>query len=146
MAGLARELRPGREAAAPALSSDLERDLGIGSLERLELTRRLEEALSGTLPDSSRPRACVPSPWGPFQAAAEAGVPVLPVAIRGSRRAMAPDRWIPVPGEVAVLFGEPLAPRGSDWGAVVELAARAREAIAARCGEPLLEARIARHD
>ncbi len=47
---LARELNPGRDFERLGPSAHLEYDLGLGSLERLELIRRLEAALNVSLP------------------------------------------------------------------------------------------------
>jgi acyl carrier protein len=45
------ELRPGSEARAISLDADLERDLGLDSLSRVELATRLERAFGVRLPD-----------------------------------------------------------------------------------------------
>jgi len=47
--GLSAELNPGREIRTPGDSASLDYDLGIGSLERLELTTRLERALGASI-------------------------------------------------------------------------------------------------
>ena len=73
---------------------------------------------------------------GPFQAATEADVPVVPVAIRGTRTALRGEQWLPRRSKITVWVGGPLSPRGSDFADVVRLRDRAREQILAHCGEP----------
>jgi 1-acyl-sn-glycerol-3-phosphate acyltransferase len=76
-------------------------------------------------------------------AAAEAGVPVVPVAIRGTRSMLRSDSWFPRRGAIAVTIGPPIAPpdREGDtaaepWALALNLRRAAREFILARCGEP----------
>jgi 1-acyl-sn-glycerol-3-phosphate acyltransferase len=83
---------------------------------------------------------------GPFQAAVQAGVPVIPVGLRGTREGLRWGEVMPTPGVLEVSIGEPLAPAGQAWGDVVDLARRTRAAIAERCGEPLVEQRLLRRD
>jgi 1-acyl-sn-glycerol-3-phosphate acyltransferase len=76
---------------------------------------------------------------GVFKAAVEAGLPVTPVALRGVRRVLREGTWVPRPGPIVVWVGEPIAPQGSDWRAVVDLRDRVADALAAHCGEPRLD-------
>jgi 1-acyl-sn-glycerol-3-phosphate acyltransferase len=73
---------------------------------------------------------------GAFVAAAEAGVPVVPVAIRGTRAILRGDSAFARRGRIGVLFGRPLSPGGRDWRAALDLRDRARKAVLAACGEP----------
>jgi fatty-acyl-CoA synthase len=75
---------------------------------------------------------------GAFKAAAERGVPVVPVALQGTRRWLA-TWWAPRPGRVRIWIGEPVRPQGEGWHALVELRDRVADQIAARCGEPRLD-------
>ncbi|HEX6738559.1 MAG TPA: AMP-binding protein [Vicinamibacteria bacterium] len=75
---------------------------------------------------------------GAFKAAAAAGVPVVPLALRGTRRVLG-ESLRARPARVQLWLGEPLLPEGEGWRAVVELRDRAAEAIAAHCGEPRLD-------
>jgi len=77
-----------------------------------------------------------PFHMGAFVAAAEAGVPVVPLAIRGTRGMLRPDHWFPRRGAIRVTVGKPLQPQGSDWAAALELRDAAREEILRHCGEP----------
>jgi 1-acyl-sn-glycerol-3-phosphate acyltransferase len=75
---------------------------------------------------------------GAFVTAARAGVPVVPVAIRGAREVLHPLEWLLRPGTIEV---EILPPVGAGAPlAAVELKRAARAAILARLGEPDLEA------
>ncbi|HEX8725042.1 MAG TPA: AMP-binding protein [Gemmatimonadaceae bacterium] len=73
---------------------------------------------------------------GAFTAAAAAGVPVVPVAIRGTRQALPADAHLPHPSYIRIWIGDPIPPRGADLAAAVELRDRAADAIAPHCGEP----------
>ncbi len=76
---------------------------------------------------------------GAFVAAATAQVPVVPIAIRGTRRIVRPGHVRLQRGVVDVVVTEPRWPRGSDWHAAVELKDAARAEIRRHCGEPDLE-------
>jgi fatty-acyl-CoA synthase len=76
---------------------------------------------------------------GAFQAAAETGLPILPLALRGTRRILRDGLWRPRPGRVQVWLGEPIAPFGSGWLDVVNLREHVADQLAAHCGEPRLD-------
>ena len=76
---------------------------------------------------------------GAFTIAAQAGVVVTPIAIRGTRAILAPTRGWPRRGHVVVSVGHPIRPTGQDWAAVVDLHHTVRSAIAAESDEPDLE-------
>jgi 1-acyl-sn-glycerol-3-phosphate acyltransferase len=77
-----------------------------------------------------------PFRMGTFVAAARTGVPVVPVAIRGTRSKLRGDGWFPWRGGVEVDVAPPVRPDGSDWAAAVRLRDAVRAGILARCGEP----------
>jgi 1-acyl-sn-glycerol-3-phosphate acyltransferase len=87
----------------------------------------------------------LPFRLGAFVAAAEAGVPVVPIALQGTRHVLRGERWFPRRGDVTITVSAPLTPSGSDWNAALALRDRARAAILKDCGEPDLAyaARIA---
>lgn len=87
-----------------------------------------------------------PFTLGAFDAAARAGVPVVPVTLQGSRAVMPDRRFAPRPARVVVTIGEPLRSRDASWGEVVALSLQARQTIAQGCGEPLLGSRLRRED
>jgi fatty-acyl-CoA synthase len=76
---------------------------------------------------------------GAFGAAAAAGAPVVPLALRGTRRVLRGDWGLPRPGPVSLWAGEPIAPEGTDMAALVRLRARVADEIGAHCGEPRLD-------
>jgi len=78
----------------------------------------------------------LPFHMGAFVAAAEAGVPVVPVAIRGTRSILRAGSWFPHAGTVSVLVGEPVMPEGRDWDAVIKLRNAVRTAILHQTAEP----------
>ncbi len=73
---------------------------------------------------------------GAFRAAVDAGCPIVPVAIRGTRHIWPADTLLLRPGRITVTFGEPIHPRGSDWSEIVRLRDEARAFISTHCGEP----------
>lgn len=73
---------------------------------------------------------------GAFVAAAQAGTPVLPVALSGTRRLLRGSEILPRPGTVDVSVGRPLLPREEGWAEAVRLRDDARAFIASACGEP----------
>jgi 1-acyl-sn-glycerol-3-phosphate acyltransferase len=76
---------------------------------------------------------------GAFAAAAVAGVPVVPLALRGTRRVMRGDWGLPRPGRISLRVGDPAFPEGTDMASLVRLRARVADAIAAHCGELRLD-------
>jgi 1-acyl-sn-glycerol-3-phosphate acyltransferase len=73
---------------------------------------------------------------GAFLAAVEAGVPVVPIAIRGTRSILRGGQWRPRPGRISVHIGASIAPDGTDFAAAVRLRDRARAFVLAHCREP----------
>ena len=74
---------------------------------------------------------------GAFLTAAEAHLPVVPVAIRGTRSVLPPGRRFPRHGAVFVDVGEPIVTDQPGWEGAVELQRAARRAaVLAGCGEP----------
>ncbi len=78
----------------------------------------------------------LPFRMGAFLAAAAAGVPVLPVALRGTRDLMRGSTFFPRHSRAAVTIGTPLKPVGKDWEAAVRLRDETQTFIAAHCAEP----------
>ncbi|MDD5249834.1 MAG: AMP-binding protein [Rhodocyclaceae bacterium] len=76
-----------------------------------------------------------PFRMGAFVVAAQSGVPVLPVALRGTRDLMRDGTWMPRHGAIALDIGAPIAPSGSDWAAAVRLRDATRAEILRHCGE-----------
>lgn len=73
---------------------------------------------------------------GAFLTAAQAGVPIVPVVIRGTRAMLRAGSWLPRLGLVEVMVTPPLQPDGADWAAAVRLRDAARAAILSQVQEP----------
>jgi 1-acyl-sn-glycerol-3-phosphate acyltransferase len=72
---------------------------------------------------------------GAFVVAGDAGCPVVPVAIAGTRQLLPPGARLPRRSAVEVRFGPPLTATGPGWREAHVVARAAREAIAAMLGE-----------
>ena len=73
---------------------------------------------------------------GAFLSAAQAAIPVVPVALRGVRSVLRDGTWYPRRAPISVTVGAPVAPDGSDWNAAVRLRDQVRKQILRHCGEP----------
>ena len=73
---------------------------------------------------------------GAFVTAAASGVPVVPLALRGTRSVLRDGSFLVSRGAVQVRVGEPIWPQGNDFDASVSLRNAAREWILRHCGEP----------
>jgi hypothetical protein len=60
----------------------------------------------------------------------------VPVALRGVRSVLRDGTWYARRHPIAVTFGAPIAPEGSDWNAAVRLRDRVRAEVLRYCGEP----------
>ena len=67
---------------------------------------------------------------GAFMAAAQRGMPIVPVTIRGTREILRAGSAFVGHGAVEVIVGEQLKPLGKEWVEVMRLQAAARDAIA----------------
>jgi 1-acyl-sn-glycerol-3-phosphate acyltransferase len=123
--------------------------LGALFVERYLADRGGEEARRGVaalaegrslviFPEGTFRRApgLLPFRMGAFVAAAQAGVPVVPAVLRGTRSLLRAGEWLPRRARLAVVFGPPLAPAGEDWAAAVALRDGARAWMLAHLGEP----------
>jgi 1-acyl-sn-glycerol-3-phosphate acyltransferase len=79
-----------------------------------------------------------PFRMGVFKTAVETGVPVVPLALQGTRRVLRDGSW-PRPGAIHLWIGEPLRSVGTEWRSMVDLRDRTAAAIAAHTGERRLE-------
>jgi acyl carrier protein len=73
---------------------------------------------------------------GAFQTAAQAGAPVVPLALRGVRSVLRDETWYLRRAPISVTIGAAVAPEGEDWNAAVKLRDRVRAEILRHCGEP----------
>ena len=81
----------------------------------------------------------LPFHLGAFAAAARARVPVVPVAIRGSRSLLRAGQWFPRRGALLVTIADPILPPldiPDIFAAAINLRDGARAAILRHCGEP----------
>lgn len=85
----------------------------------------------------SRVTGVKPFHLGAFVAACEAGLPVVPLAIRGTRSILRAESWFPRRGAITVVVGEALYPgNGERWMEAVRLRDETRRCILRHCGEP----------
>jgi 1-acyl-sn-glycerol-3-phosphate acyltransferase len=73
---------------------------------------------------------------GAFKVAAEAGLPVLPGIIRGTRSMLRSDQWFPRWTPLRIQIEDAIKPSGTDFASLLELRDAVRKVILAHCGEP----------
>jgi len=88
-----------------------------------------------------REEGLLPFHMGAFVLAAEAGVPVVPVTINGSRRVFRSDDWLPRRHPIHVTIGTPIDPaacedKKNNWAIAVWLRDQARAQILEKLPEP----------
>jgi acyl carrier protein len=123
--------------------------LGAQFVERFDVQKSAENAdeLAGAAREGTtlivfpegtllRHTGLLPFRTGAFQTAAQAQVPVVPVALRGVRSVLRDGTWYLRRAPVSVTIGAPVAPEGSDWNAAVKLRDVVRAEILKHCGEP----------
>ncbi|HEY5012232.1 MAG TPA: AMP-binding protein [Acidimicrobiia bacterium] len=139
----------GAELAEHVWSGPLLRRLGVEFVQRASHeqgaadTRRLISAAraGGTLvvfPEGhlSRVPGLRAFRLGAFLSAVEAQVPVVPIAVRGTRSLLPPGHRFPRHASVCVDIGAPITTDQPGWSGAVELQQAARAAVLATCGEP----------
>jgi 1-acyl-sn-glycerol-3-phosphate acyltransferase len=82
----------------------------------------------------------LPFRLGAFELAAAARIPVVPVALRGTRRLLPSERWHAQRGELSVQVDTPIEAAGDRWTDVLALRDRTRHALLVMTGEPDLSA------
>ncbi len=79
---------------------------------------------------------------GAFMTATRAKIPVIPIAIRGTRSMLRAGSWFPHRGNISINIGEAIVPKALNgnneeiWQAAIELKGAARRHILRYCGEP----------
>jgi 1-acyl-sn-glycerol-3-phosphate acyltransferase len=133
------------------------RRLGTEFVERFDKQKGIDDArrIATTAGDGrtilfypegrlSRQSGLAPFRMGAFVAAAEAGLPIVPVSIRGTRSMLRPKTRLTRRGSVAITIGDPINPNGitaeDTWNVALEMRRRSREHILRYCGEPDLGA------
>jgi len=71
--------------------------------------------------------------------AAQAGVPVVPLTLRGTRSVLREGQWLFRRGAVSATLSAPIEPAGADWNGAIELRNRTRAEILRLCAEPDLD-------
>jgi 1-acyl-sn-glycerol-3-phosphate acyltransferase len=110
-------------------------DPHAGSVESTRLIETLRAgATLGFFPEGTfrEQPGLLPFRMGAFVAAAQAGVPILPVVLNGTRKLMPGDSFRPSPGHAEVIVGPAIQPSGDDWEAAIRLRDEARRLIAER--------------
>ena len=89
-----------------------------------------------------------PFQLGAFKAAVDAGVPIVPVSLAGTRRFLRDGTYLPRPTSVTITVSPPIYPRASiddtkteassAWHELIRLRDTTRESIARHSGEPIL--------
>ena len=117
-----------------------EREHSVADTELVAALVRAGESLV-IFPEGRLARAPGLRPFhmGAFVVAAQVGVPVVPVAIRGTREILRPEHRFPRHGAVDITIGEPIRPTLTDWSAAVALQRKARTAVLRLSGEPDVE-------
>ena len=77
----------------------------------------------------------LPFRLGAFHIAVDNGCPIVPIAIRGTRRILPADTLLLRPGPITITFGRPLRTRSTEWKEIVRLRDEARTFIGSHCGE-----------
>ncbi|MDI9848568.1 AMP-binding protein [Rhodoblastus sp. 17X3] len=140
-----------KELAAQLFAGPFTRRLGTLFVERHNIGESLADAKAVTVaarqghnvvffPEGGFTRRAALSEFhlGAFKVAAEAGMPILPGVLRGTRSMLRGEHWFPRRSSLSVEIGEPIQPAGADFAAVVALRDRVRQVILAKCGEPNL--------
>jgi 1-acyl-sn-glycerol-3-phosphate acyltransferase len=84
----------------------------------------------------------LPFRMGAFETAARNGLPIVPIAIRGTRSILRADSWFPRHGAISATFGEPiiientLSGEQDKWSKALQLRDKTREWLLLHCGEP----------
>ena len=131
------------------------RKAGYLTIDRTEFSDRLSgaERIATALregdsvfvfPEGTFVRAAglLPFRLGAFKAAVDAGRPVVPIGISGTRAILPADAISLRRGTIEIAVGAPIAPEGTDWDSMVQLRHRVRERIASLSGEVPVEAPV----
>ncbi len=128
------------------------RKLNVLAVDRMDLSKGLEDTkdIAGALKDGHSilifPEGTFgyasglrPFRLGAFKIAAESGVPVCPIAIKGTRSMLRGDEKLAQPSHITVTVSPVVYAAGSEWQDVTQLRNAVRAEIAKECGEPSLD-------
>ncbi|MCI0749203.1 MAG: 1-acyl-sn-glycerol-3-phosphate acyltransferase [Nevskiales bacterium] len=110
-----------------------------GARQTRALIRRLQNGDSLTVfPEGGFEREAALRSFrkGAFVMAANAGVPVVPAVIRGTRKLLGDGQYLPRFSPVEIEFFPPLRASGKGREAVLRLRDQTRAVVLAHCGEP----------
>ena len=137
------------ELSGNVFAGPLLRRLGVLFVDRYDLTGGIADTAAATnLASEGRPLVVFPEGTftrqsglleffsGAFKIASEAGLPVYPGVLRGTRSILRSDQWFPRWGRIEVEILEPLVPYGTDFKSILRLRDAVRQAVLSRCGEP----------
>jgi len=112
--------------------------VGADMASLVELARRGSRVT--VFPEGSIARAPGLRPFhlGAFALSAETKLPIVPVAIRGSRDVVRPGTYLPRRAAVSVVVGEPIDPPEPQFASEAAMVRVVRQTLAEMVGEPLL--------
>jgi 1-acyl-sn-glycerol-3-phosphate acyltransferase len=126
------------------------------TIEKADLSQRLAgadeitQALRGGIsvvvfPEGTfvRQPGILPFRLGAFRAAVEAGRPIIPITLRGTRTVLPDGTWLLRRSSIDVAIGAPLVPTAQGWPEMVRLRDLARAEIVQGAEEPLVEVGVA---
>jgi 1-acyl-sn-glycerol-3-phosphate acyltransferase len=138
-----------RELSNQLFAGPLLRRLGALFIERYELTGGIADTAAATalardgrllvvFPEGTftRQPGLLEFFTGAFKIASEAGLPVYPGVLRGTRSILRSDQWFPRWGRVDVQILEAITPEGTDFASILRLRDAVRAAVLAHSGEP----------
>jgi 1-acyl-sn-glycerol-3-phosphate acyltransferase len=138
-----------RELADQIFAGSFLRRLGVIFLERHDVAASIADAeRMGALARQGRllvvfpegtftgRAGLLPFRLGAFKVACEAGLPVIPATIKGTRRMLRGDQWWPRWSPLTITIGAPIGPDGADFSAALRLRDHVRAAILAHDDEP----------
>lgn len=141
-----------RELEQQLIAGPMLRRLGTPFVERYDVSTSVTDAAAlGALAHNGRLLVFFPEGTftrraglsgfylGAFKVAADAGLPVLPGIIKGTRTLLRSDQWFPRHNAINIEIGDPVLPQGSDFQSIVRLRDQVRQLMLARCGEPDLQ-------
>jgi 1-acyl-sn-glycerol-3-phosphate acyltransferase len=147
------------ELARQFVAGNFLRSLGTQFVERFDAAKGYEDAkrIAAAAARSRHPlmyfpegrltriSGVLPFRMGAFLVAAATGIPVVPIALRGTRSILRPGSWFFRRGAVTVTIGKPIvaiadppANGGDPWDIALRLRDEARAHILRHCGEPEL--------
>ncbi|MGP8123734.1 MAG: AMP-binding protein [Xanthobacteraceae bacterium] len=138
-----------RELAGQVIAGPILRRLGTLFVERYEVSGSLadteaiiEAARHGRnivfFPEGTFTRRAGLSAFylGAFKVAADAGLPVLPGILHGTRSMLRGDQWFPRWTPISIRIENAVHPSGEDFASVLQLRDAVRKIMLIHCGEP----------